>query len=260
MFDGQVNATTQINLLYDDVNRHYHVITNLTGAMAQRYVCIGCNKGCKRGVTHKCEVSYSGCMSVSPCFPDVGRCIPCHDCNRHFRSRVCFNNHKIIKPVGSKKAVCEGKRCCASCGANMTDLKHECNKVYCKNCASIKEIDHLCFVAALQNKLRSSRNVLFVFYDFETTQDTRYTQSATRHVPNLVCLQQFCAMCENQPDATADCQRCGVRRHSFREDPVWDMLAYLCELRPWADRVVAIAHNAKAFDLHFILNMAIFLK
>jgi hypothetical protein len=46
MFDGQVNASTRINLLYDDVNRHNHVITNLTGAMAQRYVCNGCNKGC----------------------------------------------------------------------------------------------------------------------------------------------------------------------------------------------------------------------
>jgi hypothetical protein len=142
----------------------------------------------------------------------------------------------------------------------MTDSKHECNKVYCKNCASMREIGHLCFMAPLQNKPRSIHNVLFVFYDFETTQDTRYTQSAKRHVPNLVCIQQFCAMCENEPDANVDCERCGVRQHSFWEDPVGDMLAYLCEPRPWADRLVAIAHNAKACDLHFILNRAIFLK
>jgi hypothetical protein len=30
--------------------------------------------------------------------------------------------------------------------------------------------------------------------------------------------------------------------------------------RPWADKLVEIAHNAKAFDLHFILNRAVTLK
>jgi hypothetical protein len=52
MFDGQVETTTQINLLYDDVSRRYHVIRNLTGALAKRFVCKACNKACKRGVTH----------------------------------------------------------------------------------------------------------------------------------------------------------------------------------------------------------------
>ena len=35
MFEGQVDASKRINLLYDDVERHYHVITNVTGAMAK---------------------------------------------------------------------------------------------------------------------------------------------------------------------------------------------------------------------------------
>jgi len=34
----------------------------------------------------------------------------------------------------------------------------------------------------------------------------------------------------------------------------------LSEPRPWANKIVAIAHNAKAFDLHFILNRTIVLK
>jgi len=38
------------------------------------------------------------------------------------------------------------------------------------------------------------------------------------------------------------------------------MLSYLCEPRPWCKKVVAIAHNAKAFDAQFILNRAILLK
>jgi len=38
------------------------------------------------------------------------------------------------------------------------------------------------------------------------------------------------------------------------------MLSYLCESRPWAEKIVAIAHNTNAFVLHFILNIAILLK
>jgi len=35
MYEGQVESSKHINLLYDDVERH-HVITNLTGAMAKK--------------------------------------------------------------------------------------------------------------------------------------------------------------------------------------------------------------------------------
>ena len=31
-FDGQIESEKRINLVYDDVNRHFHVINNLTGA------------------------------------------------------------------------------------------------------------------------------------------------------------------------------------------------------------------------------------
>jgi len=41
---------------------------------------------------------------------------------------------------------------------------------------------------------------------------------------------------------------------------VGELLLYLRQPRPWANKIVAIAHNAKAFDLHFILNRAIMLK
>jgi hypothetical protein len=32
----------------------------------------------------------------------------------------------------------------------------------------------------------------------------------------------------------------------WKEDPVGDLLNYLCQPRPWANKVVAFAHNAKA--------------
>jgi hypothetical protein len=39
VFDRQVESEKRLNLLYDDVTCHYHVITNVTAAMAKRYVC-----------------------------------------------------------------------------------------------------------------------------------------------------------------------------------------------------------------------------
>jgi len=115
-------------------------------------------------------------------------------------------------------------------------------------------------MAPLVNKLPKSDKVLFVIYDFETTQDTRISDSATLHVPNLVCLQQFCSRCETQADIDTDCERSGRRRHSFCEDPVGDPLSHLCEKRPWCNRVIAIAHNARDFVAQFILDRAVVLK
>jgi len=63
-----------------------------------------------------------------------------------------------------------------------------------------------------------------------------------------------------QPDISVDCDCCGKRRHSFFDDPVGDLLIYLCAPRPWCEKVVAIAHNAKSFDAQFILNIAILMK
>ena len=115
-------------------------------------------------------------------------------------------------------------------------------------------------MAPLVNKLPKSENVLFVFYDLETTQDTRVSDSATQHVPNLVCLLQFCSRCEMQANIDTDCERCGRRRHSFWEYPVGDLLSHLCEPRPWCERVIAISHNARGYDAQFILDRAIVLK
>jgi len=83
----------------------------------------------------------------------------------------------------------------------------------------------------------------------------KYSNKATLHVPDLVYVQQFCSQCEGAEDC-GECVRCGRRKHSFWDNPVGDLLTYLWKLRPWANKVVAIAHNDKAFDLHFILNRA----
>jgi len=93
MFEGPVDSSIRNNLLYYDVERHYHIITNLTCAMARNYICKSCNKACTRAVTHVSDQTCSECMASPPCAFSHVR-YPCDECNRHFRSRTCFANHK----------------------------------------------------------------------------------------------------------------------------------------------------------------------
>ena len=57
--------------------------------------------------------------------------------------------------------------------------------------------------------IANANNVLYIIYDFETTQNKTYSDTAKEHVPNLVCVQQFCARCEEIEDCSIDCGRCG---------------------------------------------------
>jgi hypothetical protein len=55
MFEGQVDFAKKLNLLYDEVEQHYHMIVNRTGAIAKKYVCNECNNSCASEATHRCE-------------------------------------------------------------------------------------------------------------------------------------------------------------------------------------------------------------
>jgi len=87
----------------------------------------------------------------------------------------------------------------------------------------------------------ASDNVLYVFYDFETTQNDEYTAEAKLHLPNLVCEQQFCAWCDDVE--MGDCVLCGKRKHSFWQDPVEELLTYRIETRPWPNKIIAHHHH-----------------
>jgi len=67
MFEGQVDTYKYLNLLYDEVERHYYVIANLTGAMAKRYICKECHKSCVRDTTHVCDQKCCDCTASPPC-------------------------------------------------------------------------------------------------------------------------------------------------------------------------------------------------
>jgi hypothetical protein len=68
-------------------------------------------------------------------------------------------------------------------------------------------------MAPLSERDPRSYKVLFTFYDFESTQDTKRGDTSFEQVPNLMCVKQFCAMCEDEVHMAVDCRRCGIRKH-----------------------------------------------
>jgi hypothetical protein len=56
------------------------------------------------------------------------------------------------------------------------------------------------FHAAVTERVAFCDKELFVLYDFETTQNTPFSETAAEHVPYLICLQQFCSKCEQVED------------------------------------------------------------
>ena len=70
MFEGQVDFPKRINLNYDDVERHYHAIVNITGTMAKRFMCKACNKSARlkphTAVTRHVVILWLGLRAPSP--------------------------------------------------------------------------------------------------------------------------------------------------------------------------------------------------
>ena len=69
--------------------------------------------------------------------------------------------------------------------------------------------------------------VLYVFYDLKTTQNKRYSDNAKANVPYLVCVQQFCARCEDMEEGIylGD----AAKEALFWDDPVGNLPNYRCE-------------------------------
>ena len=84
----------------------------------------------------------------------------------------------------------------------------------------------------------------------ETTQDTRLSHRLYTFL--ILYAFSISAQSEKEPNIDVDCVRC-ESRHAFFDDPLGH-LSYLCKQRPWCEKVIAVAHNAKDFDAHFILG------
>ncbi|XP_011684671.1 PREDICTED: uncharacterized protein LOC105448010, partial [Wasmannia auropunctata] len=63
-----------------------------------------------------------------------------------------------------------------------------------------------------------------------------------------------CESCAEVDDLAERCEWCGVREFIFRRDPVKEFVEFVTRPTKSFNRIICIAHNAKAFDAQFILK------
>lgn len=96
----------------------------------------------------------------------------------------------------------------------------------------------------------------FVFFDFETTQETVIGSNKLgpelKHVPNVCVAMITCDECRKR-DFEFDCGRCGKHKHIFYGETCLDDFCKFL-FRNEMKHTTAIAHNARGFDAQFIMQ------
>lgn len=257
IFEGQnTEAIYKINLLYD--RGHFNVITSLTSAFTCSYFCEACSVPYNTKDRHRCEKSCPGCQSIPPCERSSPN-ITCDDCNRLFKSRQCFENHRKMNN-DTKTNICQRisrcKRCLKTINLKERKKAHNCGEIFCRVCRSFEPVDHRCYMQQNTGK-PSLQDFLFVFFDLETRQErslTEHNNSIRLHEPNLCVVQQVCDKCIDDENL-AFCQKCGYRQHIYSgDDCVIRFMEHVMDVRKKFKKITCIAHNGQAFDLQFVFR------
>lgn len=246
-----------INVLYYSNKSHYEPILNLSAAAGTEFFCELCNKAYRRVSSHRCNKMCPRCRNVPKC--ETGRYISCDQCNRNFFGQNCFDRHlqNDSYPVSKSKttSVCSAIRICKDCCKRLNPKeKHACGTTKCGVCHEMVPYGHLCYMQPLKPKKKSK--VLYVFYDFETRQDKLVEghDDVYEHEVNLCVLQQACTVCIDNEDLTRLCHSCGIREHVFKTEPVKQFVEYVLRENTSFEKIICLAHNAKNFDLMFVMR------
>ena len=163
--------------LYLHDNR-YDIVTSMPGFLNRAFFCLKCRKGYSNKFDHLCPGMCKSCRSYECVVNDP---LTCNECNRWFRSRACYDCHKV--QVGGTKSICQTIKKCEKCGKS-TDVRHLRGHICGKKCPTCGivlengENEHKCYIQKTEQSEDSKYNQL-LFFDFECKQETG------KHEPNL---------------------------------------------------------------------------
>lgn len=252
LFEGAIEGSKKINLLFHD--DHYNVIKSLTAVFSSGYFCSDCKVPYQNKNKHKCTKQCSACRQNSVC--DFAAYINCNECNRRFRSQICFDKHKAS--TAKQKSTCSEIKRCNDCLKNYHGGRvHVCGEYFCKKCNKFGLSNHLCYIQK-NNKTSNTGKMLYIFYDLETQQENLLSVGDNKllHETNLCVFEQRCCKClENDINF---CEYCGVRIHIIKKNNcIQNFFEYVLNIRKAYKQVIIIAHNGSGFDHQFVLNYAI---
>lgn len=249
----------KIALFYLPQEKHFITISRLPGFFGYAYICEDCDLLHNNVDIHRCPAVCPFCRQLGVCAP-VTDLLMCLTCNRSFRGERCLYRHTkfpcaVKKKKNSKaqidqRTVCEQLQICTSCFyfIDYRRIKeHKCTDRFCSNCKKIVDEKHLCYMQKYTKK--APKKYAIVFYDFETRSDDNV------HHPNLCIASQICHRCDRDETENPNCVNCGERTRVFEgENCVSDFIDYIEDYRKFCgNHVTCIAHNAKGFDLNFII-------
>ena len=235
--------------LYRNKN-HSDVITSMPGFLGKAYYCHTCKGDYTRRDKHKCPKKCLACFKYdSNC---KGSEITRDDCNRIFFGQECFDEHKRERGTGESDIVCDLVKKCLECKRTVRDLeKHICGYSVCNNCEEYCNLqDHKCYMKTVETKggfctkneacknlkpddwckCCKTRTNGYMFYDFETQQDTG------THIVNQVNVQDFCGFERTFNTIDDFCKFVFQDQHKH---------------------YTFVAHNSKSFDAQFVLKYCV---
>ena len=149
MFEGQVESSKTINLLYDDVERHYHVITNLTCAMARKYYV--------KHTTRHVQVTSNTSLTrrVATAWPILRARYPMFANPAPNLTGILKAARVSLTTSGApqRNTSMWTKAVLCTCEWVVTHEEREYNQRLCDNCNQNKEIRHLCCMRPMKDAL-----------------------------------------------------------------------------------------------------------
>ena len=210
-------------------DNHYDVITKMPGFLNRAYFCHKCKKAYSNKYDHLCPEMCKSCRAYECAWDGVGGML-CDQCKRRFRSRACYDRHKVR--VNGTKSICDTIYKCVKCKKSVDKRKsksHGCGKK-CPTCnVLLKDIEakHKCYMQKPKQSDESAYDQMY-FFDFECKQETG------EHVPN------FCVVQDEKGN-----------EEIFKGD---NTVKDFCEwvLRKDHEKCIFVAHNFKGYDSYFI--------
>ncbi|KAK7590294.1 hypothetical protein V9T40_001907 [Parthenolecanium corni] len=241
IYKGRKECKTKL-YLYKQGN-HYDVITKMGAFYGASYYCEKCDKVFQNKDQHRCKKTVGQvcnmCMKAE--HPKYKKDkIFCHVCNRYAFNQECLLDHGI--------SVCAASFKCPKCSKiikRSNFSKHKCGFTLCMNCKEVVEKKkHECFMlkkvpkgnvcgckrctpGSTKDNPKCTYTEKYIFFDYEARQETGV------HKANLVVAKYFNGNTFTFKTNEEFCEWLVDRKHQ---------------------NYTAIAHYARGYDAHFILQ------
>ncbi|PIC30221.1 hypothetical protein B9Z55_021539 [Caenorhabditis nigoni] len=253
IFDMNEDSPGFISLFYHD--DHFDFFHPTVEHVRLKF-CFRCNSLVGKDHFKRCKALCKRCGFLE-C--EKGQdSIYCSECNIHFTSRQCYDQHLMKK---STKALphCKVWEKCPECRRihqrdSQSKVEHTCFTVrFCKVCMKMTKGPHECAhakptEASKQRAMKKQETWRMIIYDFEcqVTKFEKYQSGVygMKHKPNLVCYRMICNKCMGEA-----CEECESGYFSYAEnDNVLEAFAKFLINNEKLKNAYVIAHNGGRYD------------